>query len=465
MSRVALLHLAAAAICLALGVLLVRAPLAVVIAVGLVVLCVLAAGYPVQTLWVSVVASALHGELFFKLRVSAVGVPVSLFDVIPVLILIAALALRARYPRERPQASLLALVFWLSLAGLGLGVLIGLSRGAELYQLGRVMRLEIALLLVLVAAMMVAHIPEWRQALRASFSLAGVLMAAEILISYAWPRVTEESLWAIFGLIDPSEVQGAISSGSDVPLRDIALNPYVMIPAFCFAAVRLLPRDLLVIGLIVSAALLSFSRGAWFAMVAAAITVVAFKLVSRRPRVASVLQAGIPIGIAAVVAISLAGDALSSRFSQTLSRQDASAAFREAETRDVFRHLAQDPATFVFGLGAGTVIEHAGPRFLPRPEPSPLLENNLLSKWTNASALSLTAVIILLFGAFGRGWRLARLHGGPAIGAMGLSLPALALSGLFGGTLNWVPFTGPVWLLAGTIIGSGSSLADEAHDA
>lgn len=445
--------------CIAAGGLVVQAPLLIFMVVGLAAVCALAALYPIQTLWACVIASALHGELFFKLRATTFGVPLSLFDLTPTLLLIAAIALRVRRRGERPETALLSLVFWLSLTGLAIGVLIGLAQGAEYYQIGRVVRIEVALLLVLLAAVVAGRIPEWHRALGVSLYVAGVLMAIEIWVSFAWLNLTGGSVWAIFGLVEPTEVSGAISEGSGIALRDLALNPYVMIPAFCLAAIRLRRADIFTIGLVVSAALISLSRGAWFAVVVATITTVAFHLVGSRPHATAVLRAGVPIALATLAAISLGGDALSNRLDRTLSPEDASAGFREAETKDVLRLLTEDPGAFVFGLGAGTVIEHSGLSATTKREPSPLLENNVLSKWTNTSMLSLAATVILLFAAFGRGWRVTRIKGSPAFYAMGLSLPALALSGLFGGTLNWVPFSGPLWLLAATILGSDSRLS------
>jgi hypothetical protein len=442
------------------GALVVWAPLLIFVVLAAVLVCGLAAAYPVQALWVGIAASALHAGLFFKLRASVLGVPVSLFDLIPVVFLIAAIALRAQYPRERPQSALLTLVFWLSLVGLGVGVLIGLSADAQLYQIGRVVRIEAALLLALVATMMAAHIPRWREAVRASFYFAGVLMAIQIMVTFAWLEVVGTSPWTIFGLVDANDVRAAINGGSDIADRDLALNPFVMVPAFAFAAVRLLRRDILVIGLIVAATLLSVSRSAWFALAVAAISVGAFQLASRRSSFTLSVQTGVVIGVAAFVTTVAAGNVLSVRLDRSLSSTDASASYREAESREVFKRLTENPGTFLFGLGAGTIIQHPGMQIIPQTELSPLLENNVLSKWKNTTMLSLAAVVILLFGAFGRGWRRAQRKVSPSIYAMGLSLPALALSGLFGGTLNWVLFTAPLWLLAGTIVDSGSQLGD-----
>lgn len=461
-NRGLLLHVTAVAACIAVARLVVWSPLFALIAFGLVALCIVSWVYPIETLFACVMAAALHGGLFFKLRASVLGVPLSLFDLIPLLLLICAIALRARYPSERRFPRMLVAVFWLSLGGLLAGALLGLLTGAELYQIGRVVRIETALLLVLLAAGVAGHIPEWVRALGTSLYVAGVLVAVEILVTFAWLHLTGGSIWAVVGLVDPADVRGAISSGSDVALRDLALNPYVMIPTFCFAAIRLLRRDVVTISLIMLATLFSLSRGAWFGVVVAIVAVVAFRLASSRGTKTPVLRASVSIAIAAAVAIPLAGDALSNRFDRSLTTNDASATFRERETKDVLRLLTADPGTFIIGLGAGTVTEHTGFAINPKTESSPLLENNVLSKWKNTSLLSLVAAVSLLLAGFARSWRLARVKGSPAIYAMGLSLPALGLSGLFGGTFNWVPFTGPLWLLAATIIGSGFRLSDTA---
>jgi hypothetical protein len=443
----------------ALGASSAHAPLLTALGAVVVVLLCLAFAYPRHTVFLCVLASAVHGGFFLAYRASLFGAPLTLFDLIPELILVAALSLRLRHRPVARDLTLVYSVLALSLLGLIVGVSLGFLRQADLYQIFRVVRLEAALLVLLAATIIAGYIGTWRGAVQSGLYWAGAAIAVEILLSFAFIRLTGRSLWASIGLVDAADVSGALATGSQNAFRDLALNPFTMVPAFCIGAVRLSRSDVAVLALITSASAVSLSRGAWFATIVAALTVIAFRAINKPSTRRGFGPAAVVTAAVAVTVFVVAGGILTVRLQDAFTSQDQSAFFRKAETSAALHALTADPSSAVLGLGTGTVIHHAGlTAFGKVSTPSPFLENNLLSKWKNTSLFAVVAVVLLLFGAFARSWRNAAT--GATLYSAGLALPALGLSSIFGGTLDSIPFTGPLWILAGTILASKASLSE-----
>jgi hypothetical protein len=444
----------------ALGVLLVLDARSVLI-VLIPSLVVLAMRRPKLMITGTIAACGVYNGLYLYARASLAGVPLSIFDGLPVLLLLAAYSLRSRSgARARPTAVGRAAAGMLCV-GLLLGALTGLLAGADRYQLIRVCRVEIDLLFGIAAALVAGGTPEWRDAVRKGLVVMGGLVALELLVGYVWLLHTGHTFWSLFPF--GGDLQGGVylnGVGDVNSLRTNAISGYLMLPSFVYVLMRLSRRNFWLLGLLIAGAAVTLSRGVWIAFFLATATVVVFRLCSQRLALLDIAK-----GLAAVLVVLtatyvLTGPVLAARWSQT-SRlgssaglsADQSAAFRAAETHAALHALLASPLTALVGTGAGVVVYSGGiSRF---DAISPILENNLLARWTNLSLFSLIGTVLLLGGGFFRGWRLA-MSGGhkypPSLGLMGLALPGLLIAGLFGGTLMSPQNSLPLWLLAMTLL-------------
>jgi hypothetical protein len=441
----------AATASLALGATLAQTPVAV-LPLLLAMLVGLAWAFPSVTLIGCLLATALHFGIFLKYRLSVGGVPVAAFDALPPLVLVSAISMRRRNQslstfRLRGPLLLALVLFVLgSLIGAGLG----LAAGADTYQLARVLRVEVGLLLVLVAAVIAGHIPQWRSALKKGLYWAGIVSAVQILFTYVFALAFNYSFWSLTPFGAEVDVTEALTSGAVNNIQTINLAPYTMLPAFALAATRLTRTDQVVLGLILAASAATLSRGFWLMMLGTVVVVLFFRIGALRR---DLRKAAAMIGVAAAALAAVlwfSGSLLEERLEQTLGPGDESAQFRKAETEAAFSRLRSDVPTFFFGSGTGIVVEHPG--LGAANEQSPILENSALARWLNLTLLSLIACALLVGAAFAHGWRLARGSPEPGLEVMVLPAPFLALGGLFSSTLFAIIATGPIWLVAGTIL-------------
>lgn len=440
------------------GVLLVLNPIALA-PFALLALAVIAFLRPGPAIIVCLVAASLHNGIFLSLRTSAGGVPLSVFDAVPLTLLIAAISLRRGVPASAGTGAVwLRIAIGLATVGIGGGIMVGLANHADVYELLRVIRIEVTLVVGMLATLLAGHVGEWRRAVVAGLMVAAVAVAAQILIAFGWTLVTGTYFWSLFpfGTV-VTDVGGAIARANAVAFKENAVSAFFLLPALCLVLVRLrgtLDRVLATVFFAAGAAWLS--RGFWVTMLVAIGTVMLFLFMTHRLSLRYVVGALAVMCAVVVFAFSATDNIFQQRVQDATnigSTKDVSAKVRLAETKAGFAAVAHDVTSFVFGAGAGVVI----PRELvfPQDAPTAVLENGLLSKWTNTGLFALLAVTAFFFGAFRHGWRLAmsiRDHRARELGAMALCLPALYLQAFVGGSVAVIQPALALWILAGTVL-------------
>ena len=414
--------------------------------------------WPTTTVTLSIVAAALHSGIFLALRLSVGGAPLSLFDMVPSLVLVSAISIRSRDPSlARGANGAIKLVMVVVGAGTALGAIMGFAYGNPSYLVLQVLRLEVQLFLVLIACAVAGNSPRWREAVVRGIIWGGVLAAVEILVAFFFSVVTGSSFWSLFPFGDKvsSNLQRDIATGDLAPLRQNPVSAFLLLPPLALVATRVGPRDGMLTGLFIAAGVVWLSRSFWAALALMLAIVLAFCVKHRRADFRNLLRRLAPLIPIAFVVVVVAGGIVEQRFQQATIASvstDQSTAFRAAETQAALQRITSTPFQFVFGLGTGTVIEH--PYLRQRAAPSALLENGVLSEWANGGLAVMLGSALLFFGAGLRGWRSAARTGPRdargALALLSLALPVLWLEGLVGGTLQLLEPTTILWLLAGT---------------
>lgn len=413
--------------------------------------------WPAMTVSLAIAAAALHSGIFLSIRLNAGGAPLSIFDVVPLLVFVSALSVRQKEPAASQDVrGPLKLAVCLVAAGTVLGALIGFTQSNPSYLILRALRLEVELLLVLIACLTAGSSSQWRKAVVRGIVWAAVLASVEILGDFFFTILTGSSLWSLFPFGDQIEnVQGAIATGQSSVLRQNAVAAYPILPALALVATRLGRRDGILTGLFLSAGVAWLSRSFWSALAAMMVIVVVFHLRDGHSISAGhALKRLAPVVPMALVLAVLGGAILQERLSvATSGATNTSNEFRVAETQAALDRVTGSPFNFVFGLGAGTLVDHPFTNGAPL---SPLLENGVLSEWVNGGLALMLGSALLFFVAGVRGWSFAA-RAGPegargALGLLSLALPVLWIEGLVGGTLQVIEPTTILWILAGTAL-------------
>jgi ABC-type multidrug transport system fused ATPase/permease subunit len=386
----------------------------------------------------------------------APGLPLTAQDAFPFVFLGAALELRRRESGARSLAPALGVVVWLSVGGLILGGIVGHTDGAPSYQLLRVLRVEVGLIVGLLAAAVAGHIGAWRRAVRSGLIVAGGLTVVEIILSVAYGLATGKSFWGAVGLAGAVDVYAGIRGGDVNVLRSNDLSTFLILPAFALAVARMGRRDIFLVSVALAASLMSLSRGFWAATFGVGAVAVAYRVREGREGQVGVFIKW--IGVAVVVgllATHFIGSVVSTRVNQTSGFSDDSSRYRLRETNMALHQLARDPLRLVVGTGAGVILP-APPKYRPVQDPratASFLENSLLSRWTNLSILSVVSAVVLLLVAGRIGWRSRWIAPGPErdLRMMGLSLPVVLVGGVASGAA-FSQGTLPFWILAGTLL-------------
>lgn len=455
--------LTAAVLATSVAAALVFAPVLLIVpALG--ALALLAFHFPAATTTACIAATALYQGVYLQSRVSVGAFPVAAFDLLPILVLVAALGFRAKGRSEARAASLLVMASVLLAAGLVVGVVHGWINGASAYQLMRVVRVETGLMTVLVATLIAGRVPTWRDAVYRGVFAAGVLVAIQTIVSFGWASVEGQSFWAALGF--PSNVDvitGEILRGNVNVLRTPELPSYLMLPALCLGLLGKTRRATVLVPLILLASLLTLSRGFWLACAICILTVSGLTLLTHGRSSLRIFRIAALSAMAIVIGLGFAGDAIETRLEQTLSlrtsfREDLSATTRLAETQTALAAVTASPISFFSGVGAGIIVPHSGLRYFAgtRSNVTPLLENSLLGRWTNMSLLSLAGTLLLLLGAVTGAARRALDLRDPSslarLAAMGLCLPAVVIGSLTSQVLLSPIATMPFWILAATLL-------------
>lgn len=431
-----------------------RAPLVLLALIGMVAAIRLRPG---ATIVGTFALLALPRSLYLQARLDAAGLPISVQDAFPLLFLGAALELRRRQAAVAPSmVQALRVVLGLFAGGLVLGAITGRMDGAATYQLLRVLRVEAELIVGLLAAAVAGHMVGWRQAVKSGLIVAGVLTVAEIVVSVAYGLATGRSFWGAIGLTGAVDVYGEIERGNVTVLRSNDLSTFLILPTFALAATRLTRRDALLLSAALAASLMSLSRGFWAATFGVGAVTVAYRLRAHRGGQIAVatrwIAAAVVVGI---LSTHVVGSVVSTRVNQTSGLQDESSHYRLQETEVALHQLVRDPLTLLAGTGAG-VIFPLPPKFPPptsERDTASLLENSLLSRWTNLSILSAVGAVVLLLAAGRIAWRSRWLAAGGErdLRAMGLCLPVVLVGGVASGAV-FSQGTLPFWVLAGTLL-------------
>jgi hypothetical protein len=427
------------------------------IAVGaLIAASVLAFCWPSASIIGGLTVMALPRSLDVKFQMSAMGLPLSIRDGIPFLLLGAALELRRRHSfGPLPRRQWLAAIIGLFAAGLLVGLLTGHVNGAPAIQMLRVARVEVGLIVGLCAAIVAAHVSEWRDAVRRGLMIAGGLTIIEIVFSVGFGLITGRSFWGELGLSGAVDVYGSVRSGDVNVLRSNDISTFLILPLFAVGITRISRRDGLLVAGGVLAVVMSLSRGFWVAALALALAGIAYRLGSPDTNRIGVTVKWFVVALAAgLVAAHFVGGVASTRFKQTSAFQDASSRYRTEETQIAFRTLTRDPLTTAVGTGAGVVLPLPPKSATQDPSDAvSFLENSLLSRWTNLTFLSLLATIALLISGGRVAWesRTLRECGERDLRVMGLCLPLVLVGGLGSGS-DFSQGTLPFWVLAATLI-------------
>lgn len=435
----------------AVGVLAVLAPIAVVGSFLLTMGVIVAWMRPTFAIAACLITASFHRGLFLYLRIEPGGYPVSVFDVLPLLLLLASvsLALKERRPDTPPRA-LLAVCGAMILSGLIVGVALGTSRAAADYELVRVVRLEILILCAIAAAFIAGHVPQWRRGILTGLVGVAVCVAVQLLVTFSWSLATGNYFWSLFpfGRTLDINLLGEVQTGNILTLRENAISAFLILPALSLIVFRFKGRDVAVLMLLVAGGLVWLSRGLWVAMFLTLLITLAHRATSGRLSGVRFGAIALPVMVVVSVVFLASGGILGQRLGETTDLGgDSSLQTRANETQANLTALGQGPGPLLFGLGTGVVVSAEGS--------SALLENSVLATWTNTGLLGLIGVTVIFFGAALRGWRLAangHNQETAALGAMSLALPILWLQGLVGGTFSVPEPTLALFLLAATVI-------------
>lgn len=425
----------------------------------------LALSYPAQVLTGSLVLAGLHVGVFLLFRIDVAGVPLAAFDLIPALLLASAVGFRRGTSSSgfRAPAAFIACAGLLA-AGAILGLVLGFVESADPYQLLRVGRIEVGLLMTLGAVAIAGDIPEWWQAVGRGMHLLGWFVAAQVIVFFTAAFVFGINLGAALGLQDVVSVEDALTQGNVNVLRAAAIPAVLMTPALVLALVRGERRDTLLVVMILLASAFTLSRGTWLITIAALLLGLTVRARIRGERRAT--QRLIIASIAALSAVVIFGSGIIEERLNWEGSSTSSAArsvdVRSQEAEYAFRELLSSPEQFFLGVGAGSIIDYPllG-QVAARRGDTPILETSLLARWTNFTLLSLIgAVLILTLSAVASlarlrdDRRLGELLRAPYAAVYGLALsgPALVLSGLVSQSLLAPIGTLPLWLLAGTVV-------------
>ena len=430
------------------------------------VICALLTAYrwPYAMPFVLIVACAVYLGVFLTYRVQVGAFPLSVLNVLPVLVLVAAIAV----PRQergppvlgRPASVPAALLA----AGLLIGSIVGYANGAATYQLLRIDITEVSLLLGCLAGLLAGGSISWQRAIVRAFYFAALVAAAQQIVSFLYLFAVGHSLWQglPFGG-DVANLNQALSSGSVAGTRDNNLATFIMLPALTLAVYRLTTRDVFVSSLLMLAMAMSLSRSMWIAaVIALALALAARARSGRMLHPARVLKIGLVCLAVGATLSGVTGQVVIARLAQTGNEQDISLTLRQAESVQALRAVTSSAQNSIVGIGAGVLlpptaalIQFRGTDRVAVRDRSSVLENQLLARWVNFGLLSVVGTIALLLGAgYAAFTALAKQRSSVDhdLMAVGLSLPPLLFVSPFSGTLLQLNLSLPFWLLAGTIL-------------
>lgn len=424
-------------------------------------LLLVARRYPTTAPIVALATCATYLGLHLEYRVVVAGVPMSALDLLPILLIVAACSLRA--PGQRTLLDALtgcrAIPLFLLGGGLALGTLVGLAHHAAGYQLLRVDRIELSLLVGAIAGLVAGGCQPWQRSVVMAFGVAGVLAAMQQIVSFIYLLTFGHSLWQAFPFgAGASNLEDALASDSVAGIRDNFIPTFVMLPALALAIYRLSKRDVAVATVVVLATVVSLSRSMWIAATVTILTAVVARAASGRlPNPMRVLRFGAVVLAVGTLLGGVGWQVVGARIKESGSRSDASLSGRKVETSAALDALLASPVSAVTGTGAGVVL--AGPTarvqyLVRRRQATPILENQFLARWTNFGILSVVGTICLLMWPAVAGSRSLARNGtaDPDLIGLGLALPAVLVVGPISGTLLQLHVSLAFWLLAATLL-------------
>lgn len=429
---------------------------------GLVVLlaalALLAIARPTWAIVGVMVLAAVNNDVWLTYRLQVGSTPVSVLDLLPFVLLLSAALMRPPAPRPR-NPLMLGVAIGLMAVGLIIGVVLGLSHHAGLYQLVQVARIELGLLITLLATALAGHVPAWRRAVLTGFIAAAWIVGIELILTYAFPVLIGKSFWGLLGISSTADVSQQVATGNVSVLRSVAINSFLVLPVIGLLAIDRKPRTYLLAAVGIVGLIVSLERSSWLALAVTIALVLAFMLLSGGHRSVQAVKLVVIAVAAFAVADIVAGGYVTSRLSNTnLSGQgtDISANYRTLETRVVWSTLRSSPGRLLEGTGTG--VDVPAYQAVQATEDdytgSTDLENSLFSRWVNFTILSVAGAALLLLVAFRGAWQLASAGGNSTIrklGALGLCLPVILLASPISGALEGQG-TLPYWLLAGTVL-------------
>lgn len=441
--------LVAAGASVGVGALAVVAPMAAVGMFASLAGIALAWTRPALTVSLCLIASCIHRGVFLYLRVEPGGFPISVFDGLPFLVLLASASLATKSSeRTVPRVFVVASVAMLAV-GLAVGVILGFSQDADAYELVRVVRLEVLVIVGLLSVLVAGHLAAWRRAVVSGLVVGAALVALQLLITFWWSLVTGEYFWSLFpfGRVSESSLEANVQTGNIGALRENAISGFLILPALALLVVRLRGRDTALLMLLVAGGLVWLSRGLWAAMFATIVLAALHRRSSRHFGGGRLLAIALPLGLVVAIAFSASGGILGQRLGETTNLTgDESLAARATESTVNVTALTDGPLPLFAGIGTGVVASPLGQ--------SAILENSVLGIWTNTGLLGLLGVSLLFFCGAARGWILVRDERPDvaALGAMAVALPVLWLQGLVGGVFSIEQSAVWLCLLAATVI-------------
>jgi hypothetical protein len=422
-------------------------------ALAVMIVLVLALWHPRSLLVAVIVGCALYEGIYLNYRISVASLPLSALDLFPVIALIAGYSIRSRSARTPISPSGSTALGLLSI-GFVTGCVLGLANHAAFAQWAKVDRVEFELLVTLVAALVAGSTPAWRRALVTGLYVAAAIAAVLQIGSFAYATGFHHPLWSSFsfGATNVANLTDSLTPDRIAATRDNYLPTFIMLPGLALALYRLRRVDVVLIVAVVIATAMCLSRAMWLAAGITIIIALLARFASGRP-----LHTGATIGLIAGAALALfvvgdiGGNILAARVAGSFGGSDISLIRRQSETDEAFARLRSTPFTFVAGLGAGSFIPA-----IHEAAPTPILEDQLLAKWTNFGLVSVIGTIwLLLFGGVAAFHALRRRTSlDTDVMALGLCLPAIVIVSIFSGTLLELNVSFPLWLLAGTVYAS-----------
>lgn len=442
----------ALSILLGLGLTHSVAPLFVAVLI-VVVVCIRA--WPKATIVGCFALIALTRALYVDARLSVAGLPISVQDGLPLILLGGALELRSQAPTTSEIAPVLRKVLILFAAGLAVGTAVGVLDHAARYQLLRVLRVEAELMIGLFAAAIAAPHIRWREAVRVGLVVAGWVTAIQIIGSVVFALTTGRSLWSELGFSGSVDIYGQIQQGNVNILRSNDISTFLMLPALGLALVRLRRADVILAAVLLTAFVMSFSRGAWLAAILVAVLAMLYRTQQRGGQGRAIALWFVTLTAVAFLSTHYFGQLVSTRINQSSGLHDSSSSYRINETRIALRQLTRGPFTMIAGTGAGVILPIPQTQSVTSErDVASFLENSLLSRWTNLSILSFLGAILLLVASSSAAWSFRGASSGleRELGALGMCLPAILIGGVASGAA-FSQGTLPFWALAGTLVG------------